>query len=107
MAKSVVSLAPPDEPRQGAADWGEKPTNGEVEGLPCGIIGSGVVCVVQHIEVSGRMVWRSYEEVDGVVWKPTNGESDATCGEVCSVFLTLTQHLTQSLRSPAYFLSHI
>ena len=59
MAKSVVSLAPPDEPRQGAADWGEKPTNGEADGLPCGIIRSGVVCVcvVQHNVVSGRMVW--------------------------------------------------
>ena len=63
MAKSVVSLAPPDEPRQGAADWGEKPTNGEAEGLPCGIIGSGVVCVVQHIEVSGRTVWYGVEKL--------------------------------------------
>ena len=44
MAKSLVSLAPPDEPWQGAADWGEKPTNGEVDGLACLIIGSGVAC---------------------------------------------------------------
>ena len=93
MAKSLVSLAPPDEPWQGAADWGEKPTNGEADGLACRIIGSGVPCGYNTIRMQwyGIIVWKTY----GVVWKPTNGESDATCGE-CSGFLRL--HISLSLK---------
>ena len=53
VAKSLVSLAPPDEPWQGAADWGEKPTNGEVDGLACRIIESSVPCDTTQKECNG------------------------------------------------------
>ena len=131
MSKSLVSLAPPDDPWQGAADWGEKPTNGfsmayhwvlgsvwyntiriiwycvvwttysvkwkptygEAEGLALHIIGSWVACDTTQWGLYGIVLCGKVTVLYG--WKPTNGESDATCGE-CSGFLRL--HISLCLK---------